>query len=180
MAKLLIIFLICLCVLPARAQDYAPDEWPEESGNVTEDRQQAPEEIREMVADPQYIEKPLEFPGRRSPLEAGVKAMIIPGWGHFYLERYNRAWLIAGVELALMISIGNSNPARYKNASETVRDNNYRQYETLSVLSGLIWFWSVFDATSIAMEVNRQIDNEEKKISFEQNGARLAFRYTWE
>ncbi|MFC1517544.1 hypothetical protein ACFL5G_03190 [Candidatus Margulisiibacteriota bacterium] len=180
MRSFIIIIIMLIMINPLCAESELSTYWSEEGTPATKNVEKVPEEIKDMVDAPKIIKKPLELPRRKSVWEAGAKATLVPSWGHFYVENYNRAVLIAGTEALLLVGIINSDPTKYENTSEATQDTIYQQRETLTVIGGLIWLWSIFDATSIAIENNRRLEEEERKISWStEDGVKLSYRYDW-
>jgi hypothetical protein len=172
--SVLFIFFTC----PLLAEEYEPvDETA--SYNIVS-RNPVPEQIQDMIKAPEIADGKYGLPFRRSPWEAGLKAAVFPGWGHFYLEHYYKAWLIVGAETLILVGIMNSDTEKYVNAKPEIRDAVYQQRETLGALGGLIWLWNIFDATGLAIENNRLIDEEEKKMSLRIDEAiAVSWTRTW-
>ncbi len=174
------VVLVCLffCTQPLWAEMYDPTEEP--SAAMTVSRDVVPEQIKEMVDAPVLADEQYALPARKSVAEASWKAILLPGWGHWYLEHYNKFGMIVGAETLILIGIVNSDTEKYVNAEPEIRDTVYQQRETLGMLGGLIWLWSIYDAVGLALENNRLIDAEEKKLSLHVGpDVRLAWRESW-
>jgi hypothetical protein len=137
---------------------------------TTENKQQIPQALVEIVKRPSLVESEFKFPKKKSVLEAAGKSAVFPGFGHYYLEKNNRALVIAGVEIALLAGVVYSDPGQYSGSSQ---DEIYQQRETLKVLVGLVWVWNIFDAISIAVENNHYVDAEEKRFKQYTEGSGL-------
>jgi len=178
MRTMIIILFFIISLQPVFAETYDPSEEPSSDMIVSKDA--VPEQIKDMVTAPRLADERYALPERRSVGEAGWKAAFFPGWGHWYLEHYNKAGLIWGAEAVVLVGIMNSDTEKYVNAKTEVRDAVYQQRETLGLIGGLIWLWNIYDAVGLALENNRVIDEEEKKLSLiVGEDMRLAWRGSW-
>ena len=97
-----------------------------------------------------------DFPGKKSPVLAGILSLFLPGAGQIY----NGHWIKAGIQWTLLA--GSLYLAIY--------DINFdKEYSTMPgttiaglVTGGAVWLWSVIDAYISSGNINK-----ERKLKFE-------------
>lgn len=113
-----------------------------------------------------------DFPGKKSPVLAGILSLFLPGSGQIY----NGHWIKAGIQWMLLA--GSLYLAIY--------DINFdKEYSTMPgttvaglVTGGAVWLWSVIDAYISSVNINKdrklkyyseRVSYKKRKITFTLN-----------